>query len=328
VKRILVVGATGQLGSEVVRQAVEAGYLVRALARHGSNHRHLRRPGVEIVFGDLRDAASLDAAVVGITDVVATATVIFPRGPYSFDQDEGQGYRNLVSACVKAGTEHFTFVSVLPLKPGYFEAVPFLRMKTAGEELLRTSGLPHTVLRCAPFMDEYFAIMGSEIPLSGEVAASLNRCTGAARLMRRLGGRTIETLGLAFAPGPKTSRHAFVAVRDVAAFAVAAVGTSDGRTHTIDVAGPETLSWQDIADLYARLLKRRVRLISCPAWAFRLLARLSRPFSEALSNQMAVLWVLGENDTCVDARAEADRFGVCMTTAESYLTKKVGGIAR
>jgi len=62
---VLVVGATGQLGTRVVQQLSAAHKPVRAFVRTTSRQDHLRLPGVQLVHGDLRDAASIDAACQG-----------------------------------------------------------------------------------------------------------------------------------------------------------------------------------------------------------------------------------------------------------------------
>ena len=59
---VLVVGASGQLGTRVVQQLAAAQRPVRAFVRPTSQQAHLRLPGVELVQGDLGDAASIDAA--------------------------------------------------------------------------------------------------------------------------------------------------------------------------------------------------------------------------------------------------------------------------
>jgi len=61
----LVVGATGQLGTRVVQQLSAAHKPVRAFVRTTSRQDHLRLPGVQLVHGDLRDAASIAAACKG-----------------------------------------------------------------------------------------------------------------------------------------------------------------------------------------------------------------------------------------------------------------------
>jgi uncharacterized protein YbjT (DUF2867 family) len=90
---ILIVGATGQLGTTLVRKLVAAKQPVRAFVRRGSRYQHLQVPGVELAFGDLRDPASVDAACQGVDVVMATATVIVPEGgAYSFEAVDGKGY--------------------------------------------------------------------------------------------------------------------------------------------------------------------------------------------------------------------------------------------
>src|SRR5437660_583431 len=63
---ILVVGASGQLGGAVVSRALDKGRAVRALVRATSRYEHLKREGVEICFGDLRDVESLWRACRGV----------------------------------------------------------------------------------------------------------------------------------------------------------------------------------------------------------------------------------------------------------------------
>jgi uncharacterized protein YbjT (DUF2867 family) len=77
---IQVIGATGLLGSEVVRRLRLAGHAVRALARTTSNPSRveaLRQTGAEIIFGDLKERDSLQSAFRGIEAIIATASPRF-----------------------------------------------------------------------------------------------------------------------------------------------------------------------------------------------------------------------------------------------------------
>ena len=82
---VLLVGATGRLGSRIARELLSKGTGVRALCRPSSGYAALQRLGAEIVFGDLRDAASLDAACVGIDTVVTTANTARRSGDDTVD---------------------------------------------------------------------------------------------------------------------------------------------------------------------------------------------------------------------------------------------------
>src|SRR5690348_4392492 len=72
-KMILVVGATGQLGTAIVRQLIERGLPVRALVRERSNYAGIKDSGADIAFGDLRDRTSFEAACNDVDTIIATA---------------------------------------------------------------------------------------------------------------------------------------------------------------------------------------------------------------------------------------------------------------
>src|SRR4051812_18340192 len=76
---ILIVGSTGQLGTTLVRRLAAKGERVRALVRPASRSAHLAIANVELAVGDLRDAASLDAACVGVDVIIATANTVAPN---------------------------------------------------------------------------------------------------------------------------------------------------------------------------------------------------------------------------------------------------------
>ena len=87
---VLVVGATGQLGTAVVDRLAKARVRVRALVRPTSP-REFATEGVELAFGDLREPESLVAACQGMATVVATANAVVPRVPGTFDEVEDTG---------------------------------------------------------------------------------------------------------------------------------------------------------------------------------------------------------------------------------------------
>jgi uncharacterized protein YbjT (DUF2867 family) len=77
---VLVVGATGALGSEICRRLRARNLTVRGLVRPGSpGEPALREIGVELSFGDLRSRASVEVACRGVTTVISTATAMGSR---------------------------------------------------------------------------------------------------------------------------------------------------------------------------------------------------------------------------------------------------------
>src|SRR6186713_1182209 len=97
---ILVVGATGLVGSEVCSRLREAGHAVRALVRRTSDpgkRQALEDRDVALVYGDLKDPASLVPACDGIDAVISTASSTFSRQPGDgIDSVDAEGQLSLV----------------------------------------------------------------------------------------------------------------------------------------------------------------------------------------------------------------------------------------
>jgi uncharacterized protein YbjT (DUF2867 family) len=317
---VLVVGATGQLGTAVVDRLAKTGARVRALVRPASP-RAFSADRVELAFGDLREPESLVAACAGIATVVATANAVVPRGPGGFDEVEGTGYENLIDACRAEGVRRIIFMSVA--ESPYDRSVTTFRLKRRVEDKIRSSGLTHSIFRGALFMDDWFALMGSSIPLRGSTAATLRRPFWFSKGFFAMVGTSIERRGIALVPGDGTTRHAFVALDDVAAIlAAAAVAPEDGANLVANLGGPEVLSWNDVVAVFAKVLGKPLRAIRTPAKVYRVLADLLEPISAPAGNLMAMSWVESMCGTAFDGRPLAERFGVRLTSAEAFLRAK------
>jgi uncharacterized protein YbjT (DUF2867 family) len=316
---ILIVGATGQLGTAVARRLAATGRPVRAFVRPGSRFEHLRVPGIELAFGDLRDAASIDAAVRGADTVVATANVVVPQGRTSYAAVEGAGYAALIDACRRHSTDRFVFMSV-PVTP-HDDDVPVFRYKRLIERRLADSGLSQTVFRASLLMDDWFAFLGSRIPVRGAEAATLERSYWFLNAFLGAVDGLIERRGIALVPGSPQVRHAFIALDDVAAFIVRALERDALRGATVEIGGPEILTWREVVDRYAAVLCRSVRALGVPSSVFRVQRRLLAPFSESASNIMGLQWLVGY-DTPYDSTALAASLGIDLTRTADFLRAK------
>jgi dihydroflavonol-4-reductase len=112
---VLVTGATGFVGGNVVRELLADGHRVRVLARPGSDRRALEGCSVEIAEGDLLDPASLRAAVAGAHHVYHTAADYRLWAPdvrvlYRANVD---GTRHLLAAAAEAGAERIVYTSTV-----------------------------------------------------------------------------------------------------------------------------------------------------------------------------------------------------------------------
>ena len=317
---ILIVGATGQLGTAVLERLRAKGQRVRALVRP-SSPREFDSEGVELAFGDLRDPESLVAACKGMATVVATANAVVPRDKGTFAQVEETGYANLIDACKAENVKRIVFMSVVPTP--HDKAVTTFRLKRRIEEMIQGSGLAYSIFRGDFFMDDWFALMGSTIPLRGSKAHTLRRPFWFARGFMNFAGSSIDKRGLALVPGDGRARHTPVTLDDVASIlAAAAAAPEDGENLIENLGGPEILSWHDVVAIFSRVLGRPLKTMHTPAKVYRVAADVLETLSPPAGNLMAMSWVAAMTDTAFDGKPLAERFGVKLTTAEEFLRAK------
>jgi uncharacterized protein YbjT (DUF2867 family) len=150
-RSVLVTGATGKQGGSAVRHMLGHGWDLRALTRDPNSRaaRALADKDVELVRGDMEDAASLDAALRGVYGVYSVQDF----WSVGAKREVMQG-KNLADAAKKAGVEHFVYSSVGGAERntgiGHWES------KWEIEKHIRKLGLPATVLRPAGFMENYY----------------------------------------------------------------------------------------------------------------------------------------------------------------------------
>ncbi len=135
---ILVTGATGTVGREVVSQLLEKGQKVRALTRNPANAKLDHR--VELVQGDFDKPQSLSKAVEGVDRVFSL----------TFGPKTGAHEGNLAQAAVKAAVRHIVKLSALG---GDGETRNAIRIwHDEGERAIQKTGIAWTVLRPGAFM--------------------------------------------------------------------------------------------------------------------------------------------------------------------------------
>lgn len=236
----LVIGATGYLGGEICRQLVAANKPVRALVRTTSDREKragLQALGVELVEGDLKDAASLAAACEGVAAVISTASATISRQPgdslQSVDRD---GQINLIDAARAAGAANFIYVSA-----HLNVDCPLTAAKHAVEQHLRESGLTYTILQPTNFMEVWLS------PLVGFDATNARA----------------QVFGTGQNP------VSWISLRDVAQFAVAALDHPTARNAVIPLGGPAALSPLEVVAIFEQLTGRSFTVQHIPIEALQ-----------------------------------------------------------
>ncbi len=139
---ILVTGATGKVGSQLVKLLDTAGYEVRAMARSPEKAQAIAGANVEVVKGDFTDRASIDRAMHGADHVFLLSL----SGP-----DQLANETNVAESAANAGVSHLVKLSVLGASP--FTPVRLGRWHWESEKMIERLGLPFSFIRPPTFFE-------------------------------------------------------------------------------------------------------------------------------------------------------------------------------
>jgi uncharacterized protein YbjT (DUF2867 family) len=231
---LLLTGATGLVGSAVLRRLVAEGAEVRCLVR---NPRRLgaQRVRVQIALGDLTDPPSFRNALRGVHTVVHLAAAIRDQPHGSIEEINGIATWRMVEAAERSGVERFVFFSVLGAST--HQRARLLRAKALAEQAVRESRLRSTVF--AP----------SIIYAPGDPWLTL---------LERL-----ALLPLMPVSGRGRASYQPIWVEDVADCVIASLREPEGQER-YELAGPEQLSHNDIVRTVLRSLNRTRPLLHVP----------------------------------------------------------------
>ncbi|HEV2707409.1 MAG TPA: SDR family oxidoreductase [Pyrinomonadaceae bacterium] len=250
---ILLTGATGTTGGDVVKELAGAGRRdVRVMVRDTKKAGALGAHGFEVGSGDFDDAASLDAALAG----VETALLLPPPDPQMVERQS-----RFIAAARRAGVGRIVKLSAFGADASAAEG--FARWHGLSEDELRASGLAWTILRPNFFMQNM-----------------LNSA------------HSIREQGVFYQP-VGDARASFVDTRDVAAVTARVLTEDAHEGQTYILTGAEALSYQDVAERLSQATGRTISYVGIspeqfragaldaglPAWLVDALERLNQTFA-------------------------------------------------
>ncbi|MDC3118951.1 NAD(P)H-binding protein [Prochlorococcus sp. AH-716-K03] len=147
--KILLVGATGTLGRQIAKQAIEEGHEVRCFVRNPRKASFLQEWGCELTKGNLLISGDIDYALQDIEVVIDSATGR-PEDSKSIYETDWDGKLNLFNACESKKIKRVIFLSILLTEK--FRNVPLMDVKYCTEKLLEKSNFDYTIFKCAAFM--------------------------------------------------------------------------------------------------------------------------------------------------------------------------------
>jgi NADH dehydrogenase len=308
---VLLTGATGMVGSLLLRRLVAEGAQVRCLVR---DPRRLgaQRVRVQIALGDLADPRSFRNALRGVDTVIhlAGSKRDQPRG--SIEEINGIATWRMVEAAERLGAERFVFFSVLGAST--YHRARLFRAKALAEQAVREARLSSTVFAASIVYapnDHWLALLERMallplVPVSGKGRALYQPiwaedaadCVIACLRAHPGGQRSKRTGNADPAPGASPSS------------APAAGNSVDHRR--FELAGPDTLSRDEIVRVVLRSINRSRPLVHLPT---PIVSRTLRVLQAAAGSSTLVTWDEAElmESQMISTRGAADAEGLGVT---------------
>lgn len=233
---ILVTGATGFIGRALVSLLVESRYDVRILLRPSPESPTLPKgTPLEVAVSSLADERSLRAAMVGVEIIFHLAGAEWRGAQASLMQVDIQGTRQVVRAAQDAGVKRIYYLSHLGADRA--SAYPVMKAKGIAEEFIRESGLDYTILRSA-------IVFGQQDGFTTGIASIL------------------LSIPLFFLlPGSGNVLLQPLWIEDLVTCMVWSLENQETLNRTIEIGGPEFLSFRQIVELVMRQIGVHRRLV-------------------------------------------------------------------
>ena len=284
--KVLVAGATGYLGSEICRQLILKNKNVKGLVRATSDANkvaQLKASGVETIEGDLKDKVSLGNALHGVSAVISTVSSTLSRQEGdSIQSVDDEGQINLIDAAVNAGVNQLIYISLCEL-----DECPLQTAKRKVEKHLSESGLNYTILQPTYFMEVWLSpVLGFDYP---NAKASIF--------------------------GEGKNKVSWIAIKDVASFAVDSLDNPAAKNRIIELGGPEALSPLEVVNIFETAKGKKFELQFVPEEALKAQRDGAQ---DPLSESFSTLTLGVVNGSEIDMTSILNDFQIRLTSVIDY----------
>ncbi len=241
--KVFVTGGTGFVGNHLLGALVEKGHQVVALVRTGSEHKLKKPDEVEMVAGDVSEIADLTQGMKGCDGVIHLVGIIraFPSKGITFERLHTEATANVIAAAKDAGISRLLHMSALGARED--GSTTYLRTKFAAEELVRQSGLNYTIFRPSLI----FGRGGDAVKMFADMIT-----------------RYVVPI-----IGDGKYRFQPVSVTSVAQGFEKAFELEAAQGQTLDVGGPDNVTFDEIMDTLARVMGKTIVKIHMPVFPLR-----------------------------------------------------------
>lgn len=243
---LIIIGATGTLGRQIVREALNEGYQVKCLVRNIRKATFLKEWGAELIYADLSIPETIPQALYGASAIIDAATSR-PSDEYGSEVVDLQGKKVLIEASKVANVKRYIFFSFINKE--FYSSIPLIQQKIEIENELKKSGMAYTIFYLAGFFQGL--INQYAIPILENRSIWLTK---------------------------ESAPIGYMDTQDVAKFTIRGLSLVSAENQSFSLAGPKTWTSQEIISLCEKLGGKKAKVTQVSISILKLLKNITRLF--------------------------------------------------